>query len=49
MSGCEPAMYVNEDTIDMGEEGRRALETLYQRAYERGLIDAVPPLDIVEP
>lgn len=42
-------MYVNEDTIDMGEEGRRALETLYQRAHERGLIDAVPPLDIVEP
>ena len=42
-------MYVNEDTLDMGDEGRKALETLYQRAYERGLIDAVPPLDIVEP
>ena len=41
-------MYVNEDTLDLGEEGRKALETLYQKAYERGLISAVPPLDIVE-
>ncbi len=40
-------MYVNEDTIDMGDEGRRALETLYRRALERGLIEAMPPLDIV--
>jgi len=40
-------MYVNQDTVNMGEEGRRALETLYQRAYERGLTAGVPPLDIV--
>jgi 1,4-dihydroxy-6-naphthoate synthase len=40
-------MYVNEDTINMGDEGRRALEALYQRAYQRGLIPTVPPLDIV--
>ena len=40
-------MYVNEDTINLGEEGRRALETLYQRAYDRGLIPTVPPLDIL--
>ena len=40
-------MYVNEDTLQMGQEGRRALEALYQRAHERGLIQAVPPLDIV--
>jgi len=40
-------MYVNEDTVDMGEEGRRALETLYQKAHDRGLIEAVPPLDII--
>jgi 1,4-dihydroxy-6-naphthoate synthase len=42
-------MYVNQDTLDMGQEGRRALETLYARAHRRGLIPAVPPLDIVEP
>ena len=40
-------MYVNEDTLQMGQEGRRALEALYQRAHEHGLIQAVPPLDIV--
>ena len=42
-------MYVNEDTVNMGEEGLRALETLYQRAHDRGLIAAVPALDIIEP
>lgn len=42
-------MYVNEDTINMGEEGRVALQTLYHRAHERGLIASVPPLDIIEP
>ena len=40
-------MYVNQDTINLGEEGLRALETLYRRANERGLIASVPPLDIV--
>jgi 1,4-dihydroxy-6-naphthoate synthase len=42
-------MYVNEDTVNMGDEGKRALATLYGRARERGLIPAVPPLDIIEP
>ena len=41
-------MYVNQDTLDMGEEGKWALETLYRRAHERGLIPAIPPLDLVE-
>ena len=40
-------MYVNEDTINMGDEGRRALEMLYGRAYDRGLIPEIPTLDIV--
>ena len=40
-------MYVNQDTINLGEEGLRALETLYRRANEWGLIASVPPLDIV--
>ena len=40
-------MYVNDDTLDMGEEGKRALETLYSRAVERGIIDAVPPIDLI--
>lgn len=41
-------MYVNDDTVDMGEEGLRALETLYGRAAGRGLISAVPTLDIIQ-
>ena len=40
-------MYVNSDTVDMGEEGRTALETLYERAHRRGFIETMPPLDIV--
>ena len=40
-------MYVNEDTVQMGSEGKRALEELYRRALERGLIAGMPPLDIV--
>ena len=41
-------MYVNDDTVDMGDEGRRALETLFGRAAERGLISRMPPLDIIQ-
>jgi 1,4-dihydroxy-6-naphthoate synthase len=40
-------MYVNDDTLDLGEEGRAALESLYARAVERAIIEAAPPLDIV--
>lgn len=40
-------MYVNEDTLDMGQSGRRALETLFAWARRAGLLPAVPPLDIV--
>lgn len=41
-------MYVNEDTVDMGEEGVRALETLFGLAAARGIIDEVPELDLVQ-
>lgn len=41
-------MYVNTDTVDMGDEGTRALETLYGRARERGLLDTPPTLDILQ-
>jgi len=40
-------MYVNQDTVDMGDEGRRALETLYARAVDRGILDEAPELDIL--
>ena len=41
-------MYVNEDTVDFGKDGRKALETLYLRAADRGLIPDVPQMDVVE-
>lgn len=31
-------MYVNELTIDMGQEGERALQLLFDKSYDRGLI-----------
>jgi 1,4-dihydroxy-6-naphthoate synthase len=40
-------MYVNDDTEDMGDEGREALETLFTLAAERGIIEAAPELDFV--
>ena len=41
-------MYVNEDTVDMGEEGIEALETLFGLAAARGIIDDVPELDLAQ-
>jgi 5,8-dihydroxy-2-naphthoate synthase len=41
-------MYVNEDTVDMGDEGLRALEVLYGRAVERGILSEAPNLDILK-
>ena len=38
-------MYVNDYTVSLGEEGRRALETLYRRAVAKGLLGALPPID----
>ncbi|MBI3455507.1 MAG: ABC transporter substrate-binding protein [Candidatus Rokubacteria bacterium] len=38
-------MYVNDYTVTLGDEGRRALETLYRRAVENGLLAAMPPVD----
>ena len=40
-------MYVNDDTLDMGEEGKRALETLFSRAVDRGIIGSIPPIDLI--
>jgi 1,4-dihydroxy-6-naphthoate synthase len=41
-------MYVNGDTVDMGDEGIRALDTLYRRATERGILASPPTLDILQ-
>ncbi len=41
-------MYVNEDTVDLGEDGTQALETLFGMAAVRGIIDEMPELDLVQ-
>ena len=41
-------MYVNEDTVDMGADGVKALEALYCMAEERGLIVKAPELDLIQ-
>jgi 1,4-dihydroxy-6-naphthoate synthase len=40
-------MYVNDDTMDLGDEGERALGTLYTRATERGILPQMPHLTFV--
>jgi 1,4-dihydroxy-6-naphthoate synthase len=40
-------MYVNEDTLNLGDEGRLALQTLLDRAAARGLVARLPELDII--
>ncbi|MFQ5897025.1 MAG: menaquinone biosynthesis family protein [Candidatus Methylomirabilia bacterium] len=40
-------MYVNDYTVTLGAEGRRALEHLFRTAHAKGLIPEIPPLDPV--
>ena len=40
-------MYVNQDTLDLGESGRCALEALFSQAHKSGLLDEMPPLDVI--
>jgi 1,4-dihydroxy-6-naphthoate synthase len=40
-------MYVNEDTLDLGEAGLAALQHLYRRAREKGLLDRIPSIELV--
>jgi 1,4-dihydroxy-6-naphthoate synthase len=38
-------MYVNDYTVTLGEEGRRAVETLFRHAVARKLLERMPVLD----
>lgn len=40
-------MYVNEDTLDMGDEGRQALQLLLERAHARGISERLEKLDVI--
>jgi 1,4-dihydroxy-6-naphthoate synthase len=39
-------MYVSELTIDMGANGKKALELLFTLAHDKGLLPAVPPFEL---
>lgn len=41
-------MYVNDRTLDYGEDGRAAVAELLRRGHEAGLIDRAPAVDFVE-
>ncbi|MEQ9336273.1 MAG: MqnA/MqnD/SBP family protein, partial [Miltoncostaeaceae bacterium] len=41
-------MYVNERTLDYGDDGRAAVEELLRRGHEAGLIPHTPTVDWVE-
>ncbi len=40
-------MYVNDLTLDMGERGRKALELLYTRAVNAGVLKTRPRIEVV--
>ena len=42
-------MYVNEETLLLSPESRRAMQLLYQQAHAAGLLAAIPPLVFIEP
>jgi 1,4-dihydroxy-6-naphthoate synthase len=41
------SMYVNERTLDYGEEGRQAISTLLDMGHEKGIITIQPKVDFV--
>ncbi|MCK5709744.1 MAG: ABC transporter substrate-binding protein, partial [Deltaproteobacteria bacterium] len=41
-------MYVNEFTVELGDKGKAALEYLFERAFEKGIITEKGNLDILE-
>jgi len=41
-------MYVNERTLDYGEDGRMAIRKLLDLGYERGIIPIAPQVDFVD-
>jgi 1,4-dihydroxy-6-naphthoate synthase len=42
-------MYVNQDTLDMGPEGEKAIKTLFDRAYQAKLFSRKPSIHIIRP
>ena len=42
------SMYVNERTLDYGEDGREAIRKLLEMGYERGIIPVAPQVEFVD-
>jgi 1,4-dihydroxy-6-naphthoate synthase len=42
------SMYVNERTLDYGEDGRQAIRKLLDTGFERGIIPIAPEVDFVD-
>lgn len=40
-------MYVNDRTLDYGEDGRQAIRLLYSMGHERGVIPHIPEVDFI--
>jgi len=38
-------MYVNDYTLALGQDGRAAIERLFEMAQAKGLVAEIPPLD----
>lgn len=41
-------LYVNQFSVDLGTVGRNAVQLLFDKAHEVGLIDAIPPHFLIE-
>ncbi len=41
-------MYVSDDTVDMGQQGREALRLLFKKGAERGMLPSVPELVVID-
>ena len=39
-------MYVSDLTIDMGDKGQQALQLLYQKGFEGGILPEVPAVEL---
>lgn len=42
------SMYVNEYTLDWGEEGRQAVQLLFQLGFERGILERAATVEFVD-
>jgi 1,4-dihydroxy-6-naphthoate synthase len=48
LAGRFVSMYVNERTLDYGEDGRRAVALLLERGYQAGIIPRLPRVEFVD-